>query len=674
MARERERKRRRRRRTRDEDGGGGGERERGEEGGGEDEVENGGEGGQDVEEMKWQKFSTEGLGREEAELVKYLEEAYAALQAERDDVDAGMALATAAVREVTPALVASPSGSRAVEAILETEGVPGDAAAAALVEKLAAADGGLVRAACAPCGSFVLQRAFARAPQVASVALRQIMPELATAASHRSASHALRSLVDAIGANSARGGSGGGGGGGDDDDPILLICDLAAAGASAAQSIIGGGRMNSYGVGFYTVLLRKLAGSTSGGADADAPPTSTDSAVSDAMNELVEELLKRGGGLARLAKDVAGSHLSQCIVECACSNAHMKKRIFDHMFASELRGRLNELSTHKRAMFTVRSMLFAAETIGARVVEDVLDELNAHLGDLMCAGNGAIVNALILACATLGAGTKKAARALRKCILTMPDGGVSDGIDAGSSGHRNGDTRTECRGEEDADDEEEGGGGGGGKRSKYAQLAPRILQLDGLLGGRPSGPATRAGCGLLVTVLKFPAKNARAFRESIGALNAEAVRELAWDSAGCRVLEAYIESEGASEENKSALVRQLDGEFAGLAMENHGSFLIGRAFKHVDTELKERIAQALSVARRDIGRTNRGPSLLHQCGIVEYERDPRAWRSSLQKTAKMVGEFRDMFDDVHHQNHSHGGGDGNGRKKKRRKRSRAGDG
>ena len=171
-------------------------------------------------------------------------------------------------------------------------------------------------------------------------------------------------------------------------------------------------------------------------------------------------------------------------------------------------------------------------------------------------------------------------------------------------------------------------------------------------------------------MLKFPPKDSRAFRESIGALNAEAVRELAWDSAGCRVLEAYIESEGASEEDKSALVRQLDGDFAGLAMENHGSFLIGRAFKHVDTELKERIAQALSMARRDIGRTNRGPSLLHQCGVVEYERDPRAWRSSLQKSAKIVGEFRDMFDVVHHQNYNNGGND---RKKKRRKRSRAGE-
>ena len=637
-------------------------------------------------------FSTEGLQREDADLVRYLEEAHAAIlealeEAERRggdadagadgdaDGDAAVCMATAATREVTRSLVASPSGSRAVEALLALPGEAGRAAAFALIEKVAGGaaaaaaaragdeeeaeddgDGGLFRVLCAPCGSFVMQAAFSRlgrgagaepapaprgggpplndaydprAQSCLSLAAAPLLPSLGEAVAHRSASHALRGLVGCVYEIGAPAGAG------------SLLCTLAERSAAAAAAALGRDRLSSYGVGFFSVLLRKLA-QHAGDEEAAAPghAGAGASAYVRSLGAVVRELL-RLHPLARLAKDVAGSHLSECIVECACCSAAARREVFGALvFEPELRGRVLELSRHRRGLFTVRSMLFMTGPagIGADVLEAVLAELRAHLADLMRMGNGSVVNALMLACRTLGVATRRAARALRKSVMAMDVG-------------------------EDEDEEEQDVG----RSRKHRGLAPRILRLDGLLGGRIDGPATRAGCGLLVTMLKFPAEDARAFSESVGCLSAAQAHELARDSAGCRVLEAFVESECAPAA-KAELVRRFDGRFGELALTNHGSFLVGRSFRQVEApELKERIVRQLSTVRARLERTQRGPTLLAQCGVYEYESDAHGWRVSVRNRDRMVSEFTSMFEDVARRN---GAAAADGREEPRRKRGR----
>ena len=184
----------------------------------------------------------------------------------------------------------------------------------------------------------------------------------------------------------------------------------------------------------------------------------------------------------------------------------------------------------------------------------------------------------------------------------------------------------------------------------------------------------------MVTLLKFPVDDAKAFHESVGCLSTAHVHELAHDSAGCRVLEAFMESDGGPA-MKADMMWRFDGHFGELALMNHGSFLIARSFRQIEAlPLKEKIVQQLSSVRARLERTPRGPTLLSQCGVYEYESDAHGWRVSMRNKDKMLNEFTSMFEDVARKNSNRGrdggtqngvdqGADGGKRKRKKRRKN-----
>ncbi|GAB4813915.1 hypothetical protein N2152v2_000961 [Parachlorella kessleri] len=311
--------------------------------------------------------------------------------------------------------------------------------------------------------------------------------------------------------------------------------------------------------------------------------------------------------LHALMKDRAGSHVMEAsglrvVFETAPDEVYQK------LSSACFKGHLLDLARHPAANFAVQAGIAALRKPAQ--LKRVFEDLRPHLASLLRSRRGGVVAALAGAAGRLGVLEPDVAAALWHALHASGQGAA---------------------------------GQGAGERSGSPLEA--LLTLDTTVKLGDGGRLSPLGCALAATLLRYPPAACKQFAETLAALAPGQLAAAAKDSAGCRVLEAYIEGAGASPKKRRALLQALEGSYAAVAAQPAGSYFVEKCYALADLKEKEAITRELAAAEQRLAATYRGLTLLRRCNVEAFKKDAGNWQQRVAAADAVRREFEDLFAD-----------------------------
>ncbi|KAG7025929.1 Pumilio-like 23, partial [Cucurbita argyrosperma subsp. argyrosperma] len=299
-----------------------------------------------------------------------------------------------------------------------------------------------------------------------------------------------------------------------------------------------------------------------------------------------------------LMKETAFSHLMEVILEVAPEN------IFNELFTIVFKNSLLELSSHPCGNFAVQALISNIKY--KHQMELLWSEIGTKVGDLLDMGRSGVVASLIAASQRLQTHEQKCCEALVRAVCSTDE---SPGC-----------------------------------------IIPRILYVDRYFscGDKakwdfPSGVKIHVmGSLILQTVFHYRSELIQLFITSITSMESDHLLEVAKDSSGARVIEAFLNSD-APAKLKRRLVMKLRGHFGELAMQSSSSFTVEKCYNSSNLSLREAIVSELAALQSDLSKTKQGPHLLRKLDVEGYASRPDQWRSKQASRESAYKEFHDTF-------------------------------
>ncbi|ONI15214.1 hypothetical protein PRUPE_3G030900 [Prunus persica] len=299
-----------------------------------------------------------------------------------------------------------------------------------------------------------------------------------------------------------------------------------------------------------------------------------------------------------LMKETAFSHLMEVALEVA------PEVLYNEMFTKVFRNSLFELSSHHCGNFVIQALISHAGSQDQ--MEVIWEELGSKFKDLLKMGKSGVIASLIAASQRLHIYEHKCCEALATAI------------------HSSNESST-C-------------------------IVPRILFLDSYFycedksnWNWPSGAKMHVmGSLILQGVFRFQNEFIQPFITSITSLNADNILEAAKDSAGARVIEAFLSSD-ASAKLKRRLIMKLRGHFGELSLQSSGSFTVEKCFTVGNISLREAIVSELLTVQSELWNTKQGPHLMRKLDVDGFAARPDQWRSRQESKQSTFNEFYSTF-------------------------------
>uniref|UniRef100_A0A803KQU6 Uncharacterized protein n=2 Tax=Chenopodium quinoa TaxID=63459 RepID=A0A803KQU6_CHEQI len=302
-----------------------------------------------------------------------------------------------------------------------------------------------------------------------------------------------------------------------------------------------------------------------------------------------------------LVKESAFSHLMEVILEVAPDT------LYDEIFMKIFKGSLYDISCHHYANFAVQALISYArnqDQVGA-----ICEELGPRMRDLLKMGRAGVVASLIAASQRHHACEHKCSKELAAAVIIANED-------------------PNC-------------------------IVPRLLLLDNYLFSKDKANwSWTSGCRvhvmgslILQSLFKYPSDCIQPYITSITSMDSSHVLEALKDSAGARVIEAFLGSK-APEKQKKKLISKLKGHFGELALHPSGSFTVEKCFNASDVPLREVIVSDMLGVQKELSRTRQGPLLLRNLDVDGFSRQPEQWRSRQKSKLTVYKDFLAEFVDA----------------------------
>ena len=307
-------------------------------------------------------------------------------------------------------------------------------------------------------------------------------------------------------------------------------------------------------------------------------------------------------GMLQMAKDRTSSHLVEVVVRLCPGD------MLDHFLHKVFVPKVAELAAHPSANFVVQSLL---ETVKAPThLRLLLDPLLAPGGfqALLEARRAGVVVSALAAAHRLRCHQAECAKALGAAL-----GGLSAAV--------------------------------GGTDDNYIAIMAHLDEFangQGARRGENEHRLSTLGCVMAAVVLKFNPAACNTFVKSLGSLPKDALRKVAFDSAGIHVVEAGLKAH-AGNRLVADVVRKLGGSFGALAQQGFGAYFVEACFEHLPLRDRERIVRELAESRAEVAKGRRGPTLLKRVDVDLYRASVEQWRERQQRHAAAKREFAELF-------------------------------
>lgn len=378
-----------------------------------------------------------------------------------------------------------------------------------------------------------------------------------------------------------------------DDDSARQLADLAydAHASPFLQALIEANANNGKSC---EQLVACMMGTTRLGDGSFSAASIAPAAIHDMMN------------------DRTGSH----VMEATFKAAHPE--LFNRLWDRALRGKLAGLASHPCANFALSAALRNAPD--ATVIKDAIVELQDSFSDLLGRNRSGVIASIFAAAARLKAGQSEACRALSRGLTALP---AAD---------------TNKRGLAVALLTLDGTGQlGGGSVSQGAESAMGLPK-------RKPGRLSSTGCAILELLLRFPLDASQKFAKAVSTLSPEDAAVIGGDGGGSRVLEAFIRGP-ASTKQKKALLQQLRGSWAAVAVTLPGSHLVQTCHDFAGGKAREDLVAELAEGRKALYTTRRGPQVIQLTGADLYARSPAEWRARAETASDVRAQFAEILED-----------------------------
>ncbi|XP_056685054.1 pumilio homolog 23 isoform X2 [Spinacia oleracea] len=299
-----------------------------------------------------------------------------------------------------------------------------------------------------------------------------------------------------------------------------------------------------------------------------------------------------------LVKENAFSHLMEVILEVAPDT------LYDEIFMKIFKDLLYDISSHPAANFAVQALISYARSqdqVGA-----ISEELGPKMKDLLKMGRSGVVASLIAASQKLHANEHKCSKELAAAVMAANEAPI-------------------C-------------------------IVPRLLLLDNYLFSKDKANwSWTSGCRvhlmgslILQSLFKYPSEYIQPYITSITSMESSHVLEALKDSAGARVIEAFLASK-APDKQKKKLISKLKGHFGELAMHSSASFTVEKCFNASDVPLREVIVTDLLGVQKELSKTRQGPLLLRNLDVDGFARRPEQWSSRQKSKLTVYKDFLAEF-------------------------------
>ncbi|KAM1010887.1 hypothetical protein ACFX13_047045 [Malus domestica] len=303
-------------------------------------------------------------------------------------------------------------------------------------------------------------------------------------------------------------------------------------------------------------------------------------------------------GILHLMKETAFSHLIEVVLGVA------PEVLYNEMFTKVFRNSLFELSSHHCGNFVIQALISQARHKDQ--MELIWEELGSKFKDLLKTGKSGVIASLIAASQRLHTYEHKCCEALATAV------------------HSSNEDST-C-------------------------IVPRLLFIDSYFycedksnWNWPAGGRMHVmGSLILQRVFQFQNEFIHPFITSITCLNADNILEIAKDSKGAHVIEAFLSSD-ASAKLKRRLIMKLRGHFGELSLQSSGSFTVEKCFTVGNISLREAIVTELVAVQNELWNKKHGPHLMRKLDVDGFAARPDQWRSRQESKQSTVNEFISTF-------------------------------
>uniref|UniRef100_A0ACD6AAN2 Uncharacterized protein n=1 Tax=Avena sativa TaxID=4498 RepID=A0ACD6AAN2_AVESA len=300
--------------------------------------------------------------------------------------------------------------------------------------------------------------------------------------------------------------------------------------------------------------------------------------------------------IVALLEDTAYSHLLEVIIDVA------PEELRSNMLIDTLKGALFAISSHHCGNYVVQALISSAKT--ADQMKQIWEELGPKIKELLELGKTGVVASILAACQRLETNRLESSEALSAAI-------TSDSESPGS-------------------------------------VVAHILFLENFLREKshwkwPLGVKMSVlGCLMLQSIFQYPHQYIRQYVASLLALDDDQILQIAKDSGGSRVLEAFLCS-SATAKRKFKVFAKLLGHYGEIAMNPSGSFLVEKCFAASNFSHKEAIVSELLAMQNELSKTRHAIYLLKKLDVDRYSRRPEQWRAVQTSKETTQREFQAEF-------------------------------
>uniref|UniRef100_A0ACD5WV78 Uncharacterized protein n=1 Tax=Avena sativa TaxID=4498 RepID=A0ACD5WV78_AVESA len=300
--------------------------------------------------------------------------------------------------------------------------------------------------------------------------------------------------------------------------------------------------------------------------------------------------------IVALLEDTAYSHLLEVIIDVA------PEELRSNMLIDTLKGALFAISSHHCGNYVVQALISSAKT--ADQMKQIWEELGPKIKELLELGKTGVVASILAACQRLETNRLESSEALSAAI-------TSDSESPGS-------------------------------------VVAHILFLENFLQEKshwkwPLGVKMSVlGCLMLQSIFQYPHQYIRQYVASLLALDDDQILQIAKDSGGSRVLEAFLCS-SATAKRKFKVFAKLLGHYGEIAMNPSGSFLVEKCFAASNFSHKEAIVSELLAMQNELSKTRHAIYLLKKLDVDRYSRRPEQWRAAQTSKETTQREFQAEF-------------------------------
>lgn len=300
--------------------------------------------------------------------------------------------------------------------------------------------------------------------------------------------------------------------------------------------------------------------------------------------------------IVALLEDTAYSHLLEVIVEVA------PEELRNNMLTGTLKGALFAISSHHCGNYVVQALISSAKT--ADQMKQIWEELGPKIKELLELGKTGVVASILAACQRLETNRLECSQALSAAISS--DSESPDSIFA------------------------------------------HILFLENFLREKSSwkwplgAKMSVLGCLMLQSIFQYPHQYIRPYVASLLAMDDDQILQVAKDSGGSRVLEAFLCS-SATTKRKFKVFAKLQGHYGEIAMNPSGSFLVEKCFTASNFSHKEAIVSEMLAMQTELSKTKHAIHLLKKLDVDRFARRPDQWRARQTSKETTQREFQVEF-------------------------------